>query len=101
MTVKEKRGRRRYIAFTVPEEIGKQTLIHRLRECVGDAPYVVQCGRGLAVVRCAPNECVRTMDLMKTAYPSSGSLMTSGTLKALRSKVPGLDALFEEVKSKS
>lgn len=101
MTVKEKRGRRRYIAFTVPEGIGKPALIHQLRECTDEAPYVVQCGHGLAVVRCAPKECIQTIEVMKLACPSSASLMTSGTIKALRSKVPGLDALFEDVKSKS
>jgi len=90
MTVKEKRGRRRYVAFSVDERLNKTDLITRLRSVVPEPPYVVQCGGGFAIVRCAPNETDGVIDSMRTADPASASLMTSGTLKALRSKVPGL-----------
>lgn len=100
MVVKEIRGRRRYVAFTVPADVTKQMLIGRLRSLTEEPPYVVQCENGLAAVRCAPKEVDRLCALMGSAYPGSGSLMTSGTLKALRTKVPGL-AATRNVKGKS
>lgn len=90
MVVKEIRGRRRYIAFSVPADLTKSVLINRLTDS-GDAPYVVQCDGGLAAVRCAPKEMERTIEIMQAAVPGCESLMASGTLKALRSKVPGLE----------
>jgi len=90
MTAKEKRGRRRYIAFSVCLGLNRTDLITRLRNVAGEAPYVVQCGGGFAIVRCAPKDVETVIGMMMTADPSSASLMASGTLKALRSKVPGL-----------
>ena len=90
MTVKEKRGRRRYIGFSVDRGMNKTDLITRFKRFAPEPPYVVQCGNGYAIVRCSPTETYKIMALMKTADPSSESLMTSGTLKALKSKVPGL-----------
>jgi len=92
MTVKEKRGRRRYIAFSVDRGMSKTDLITRFKRSVPEPPYVVQCGGGYAILRCSPTETDGVIAAVKTVDPSAESLMTSGTLKALRSKVPGLSA---------
>lgn len=96
MTVKEKRGRRRYVAFAVPEGLAKHELIGMLVR--HGNPYVVQCGLGFAVLRCAPSETEHTTEAM--ASLGFASLMTSGTLKALRSKVHGLEDATRSLRGK-
>jgi len=93
MVVKEKRGRRRYIAFTVRPGITKDVLISLLRKTGGDPPYVVQCGEGWAIVRCSPRDVDMTVGLVRSADPSSVSLRTSGTLRTLRCMYPELERL--------
>ena len=70
--------------------MNKTDLITRFKRNALDPPYVVQCGSGYAIVRCSPTETDKIIEAVKTADPSSESLMTSGTLRALRAKVPGL-----------
>jgi len=93
MVVKEKRGRRRYIAFTMHPGITKESLISSLRRLCGDPPYVVQCGEGWAIVRCSPNDVDETVGLVRLADPSSVSLKTSGTLRTLRNTYSELKRL--------
>jgi len=93
MTVKEKRGRRRYIAFRIAGELTKDAMISRLRKVCGEPPYVVQCSEGWMIVRCAPSDIDETIRLVKLADPSSSSLKTSGTLASLRSGYPELERL--------
>jgi len=93
MTVREKRGRRRYIAFTVSREHTKDSLIRALRARTGVPPYVVQCAEGWAIVRCAPDETEVTISLVNDADPPSASLRTSGTLASLRDAYPELKRL--------
>jgi len=93
MAVKEKRGRRRYIAFIMSPAHTKESLIRSLRPLSDAPPYVVQCAEGWAVVRCAPGEIDRTISIMKDADPSSASLRTSGTLASLRDAYPELKRL--------
>jgi hypothetical protein len=91
MVVKEKRGRRRYVVFMVAPSIDRGSLIARLkRTCGENAPYVVQCGSGWAVVRCAPGDVEDVTENMSAADPSSVSICTSGTLKTLRERYPEL-----------
>ena len=92
MVVKEKRGRRRYIAFTVSAAHTKDSLVRSLREFPG-APYVIQCSEGWAIVRCSPEETDASVSAMLLADPSSVSLRTSGTLAALRGRYPELERL--------
>ena len=93
MAVKEKRGRRRYVAFTVREDLRKETLISALRRLGDDPPYVVQCGEGWAILRCSPEDVDDTISQMKDADPSSVSLRTSGTLRTLRGMYSELERL--------
>ncbi|MCL1810844.1 MAG: hypothetical protein FWG41_01275 [Methanomassiliicoccaceae archaeon] len=93
MVVKEKRGRYRYVVFSVSPEMRKELLIKRLRSvCSGDPPYIVQCVSGKAVIRCSPKDRDEMIGLMFQADPSSVPLMTSGTLFKVRSKYPELKA---------
>jgi RNase P/RNase MRP subunit POP5 len=92
MTVKEKRGRRRYIAFTVRSDLTKEGLISLLRS-VRSPLYIIQCSGGWAIVRCAPEDVDGTIAIMREAEPSSVSLRTSGTLRTLRERYPKLNEL--------
>jgi len=93
LTVKEKRGRRRYIAFTVGPEITKDIAISSLRMLCGDPPYVVQCAEGWAILRCSPENIEETKALMRRVDASSAPLKTSGTLATLRDAYPELKRL--------
>lgn len=92
MVVKEKRGRRRYIAFNLDDSFSKETLIAKLRSLTSpdDPPYVVQCSAGWAVVRCSPDGTDAVLALLRRADPTSSSLCTSGTLRTLRGRYPEL-----------
>ena len=92
MTVKSKRGRRRYIAFTLDSRFDRGSLIAGLKSVAGEeAPYVVQCSEGWCIVRCTPDRREETIDLMAAVDPSSKSLRTSGTLITLRKRYPRLE----------
>jgi hypothetical protein len=93
MTVKEKTGRRRYIAFTVDPSFSKETLIFALRKVCDGPPYVIQCGEGWCIIRCLPKDADASVAAMSDADPSSLSLRTSGTLHTLREKYPELKRL--------
>ena len=91
MVVKSKRGRRRYIAFTVSSGLTKESLAGKLSAFGGDsAPKVIQCAEGWCIVRCSPNDRDRAVELMSAADPESRSLRTSGTLITLRRRYPRL-----------
>lgn len=86
MTVKSKRGRRRYIVFTVDPELTRETLIRLIPG--GKRFNVIQCAGGMAVVRCAPDEVDECESAVKTAEPSAEPLVMSGTLRTLRDRYP-------------
>ncbi|MDY0293689.1 MAG: hypothetical protein RBQ77_03865 [Candidatus Methanomethylophilaceae archaeon] len=91
MAVKEKRGRRRYVAFRVGPRTTKEALIGKLRALRGEsAPYVVQCSSGWCIVRCPPKDVDDTVRLVTRADPEAESLLTSGTLRTLRDRYPGM-----------
>lgn len=91
MVVKSKRGRRRYIAFSVPSGIRRDEFVADLAQAP-DIPEhkVITCGDGRAVVRCGPSDVDRTIAAVQAAFPGSESLLTSGTLRTLREKHPEL-----------
>ena len=87
MVVKSVRGRRRYVAFEVDANFTRETLISKLRAlCGDDAPYVIQCGEGWAVIRSSPGTIDRDMDIMRRADDGAVPVRTSGTLKTLRDR---------------
>ncbi|MGN1044608.1 MAG: hypothetical protein ACI4Q9_01460 [Candidatus Methanomethylophilaceae archaeon] len=91
MTVKSKRGRRRYIAFTVSPSLRRSELIGALTERMGaDAPRVIQCSEGWCIIRCPPEQCASAIGTISEIDPGSVSLRTSGTLITLRRRYPEL-----------
>lgn len=92
MVVKEKRGRRRYVLFKVSPCLDKDTLIRKAnRICNGeDAPYVIQCDHGMAIIRCPPEEKTHIIEIMSCIDSDCSSITTSGTLKTLRDAYPDL-----------
>ena len=93
MVVKEKRGRRRYIAFSMCAELTKDSLISALRRSCNDPPFVVQCAEGWAIIRCPHKDTDSVISEIKLADPSSEPLRTSGTIRTLRMMFPELERL--------
>ena len=93
MVVKSKRGRKRYVAFTVNPELTKDKAVSDLRTLCDDPPYVIQCAEGWMIIRCSPYDSEEAIRLVKAADPSSVSLKTSGTLATLRKAYPELKRL--------
>jgi len=91
MVIKSKRGRRRYIAFSVSPELKKEALIRGLRQVDPDSPpYVIQLTGGKAIIRCSPDKREGTIAAVSQVDPSSVSLITSGTLRTIRGMYPEL-----------
>jgi RNase P/RNase MRP subunit POP5 len=99
MVVKEKRGRRRYVAFEVTSEelLSAETLLSALKSLSGGkkAPKLIQFDGHLGVVRCDLRDLAWTKGLLVSVGsrlgPSIRTLSTSGTLRALRERL-GLPA---------
>ena len=95
MVVKERRGRRRYVAFEVTSEelLSADTLLSAIRSLSGGrkAPKMVQFDGHLGVVRCDLRDLAWTKELLVAAGARLGSgirtLSTSGTLHALRERL--------------
>lgn len=89
MTVKAKRGRRRYVAFRVADgcthEQGLQA-IGRLQLTNISGFKVIQYEGGKGILRCAGPEKEKLLACMR-ALPALVPLRTSGTLKTLREEV--------------
>ncbi len=91
MVVKEKRGRRRYIVFSISDGTTKDSLIKRFRAMgLDDPPYIIQCVPSKAIIRCSPEQKEDIIGIMSTADEGSRSLMVSGTLKTIRERYPDL-----------
>jgi RNase P/RNase MRP subunit POP5 len=91
MVVKEKKGRRRYIAFSVSAGLRKEDLIRELRAIDQEKPpYVIQLAESKAIIRCPPNKKEETIAAVSRADPSSVSLITSGTIRKIRDIYPEL-----------
>ena len=87
MVVKEKRGRRRYIAFR--SQIPRELMLVQMRseaEKLGlKVPKLIQFDRGWGIVRCAPKEKDVIIALLNS-LEGTESLLTSGTLRTLRER---------------
>ncbi len=92
MVVKSKRGRRRYIVFTIPCDVGRNDVLAALEPISGSVPEhkVITSFGGKAVVRCEPGNEKRVAEAMSSAWKGSVSLTTSGTLRTVREKYPEL-----------
>jgi len=94
MVVKDKRGRRRYIAFTVCAETttSKGQLLYKLRERSSqmgiDEPRLVQFDGEKGIIRCPhvlKDEMIEMMNSLNGEMEIR-TLATSGTLKSLRDR---------------
>lgn len=84
MTVKSIRGRRRYIAFRVDPSLSRRDIINDIPG--GRHFNVIQCEKGMAAVRCAPEEIEECISAVRHVDPSAEPLRTSGTLRTLRDR---------------
>ena len=87
MVVKESRGRRRYVAFSLAEPVSKPELERRIAS-TGYRIQVTQCAGGWCIIRCEPRLLERSREIMSKACPGSESKSTSGNLLTLRRKYP-------------
>ncbi len=90
MTVKSIRGRRRYTAFEVPSETDRRT-VESATSDIGTIK-VITCKDGFAVVRSSPEERENLERRMTENIPGSKAFDCSGTLRALRTRHPQLNA---------
>lgn len=90
MTVKSKRGRRRYTAFEVPLGTDRRTAETAVSD-IGSAK-VITCGKGYAVIRSLPEDREALEDTMSARITGSVAFDCSGTLKTLRTRHPQLNA---------
>ena len=87
MVVKESRGRRRYVAFSLGEPISKPELEKRMAS-TGYRIQITQCAGGWCIIRCEPRLVERSREIMSKVCPGSESKSTSGNLITLRRKYP-------------
>ena len=90
MVVKEKRGRRRYVAYELGGSVAKSKLEERIRSTGYSQISIVQCAGGWCILRCEPWLLERLDGIMEKACPGSVSKSTSGNLITLRRKYPTL-----------
>jgi len=95
MVVKEKRGRRRYVAFEVTSEelLDAEALLSAMRSLSQGrkAPKLVQFDGHVGIIRCDLRELAWAKELLVDAGARLGSsirtMSTSGTLLALRDRL--------------
>ena len=88
MVVKESRGRRRYVAFSLGGTMSKSDLEKRISSTGYGQIRVIQCAGGWCIVRCEPRLLSRCKDILASVCPGSVSRSTSGNLLTLRRKYP-------------
>ncbi len=93
MVVKEKRGRRRYIAFRVDSKISDGELLAALNATLAPlgikVPKVIQFDGRTGIIRCSPLDKDRVISALNDRSDSRyriETLSTSGTLLTLREK---------------
>lgn len=93
MVVKEKRGRRRYIAFRVDGKLSDEQLLAKLNATLSPkgikVPKVIQFDGRMGILRCSPLDKEKVVSLLAERSDPQGmieTLSTSGTLLTLRQK---------------
>ena len=82
MTVKSKRGRRRYIAFVTSPGMTKQKMVENIPG--GKTFNIIQCAEGMAIVRCSRTNIEQCEKAVRSCDPTAYAVRTSGTLRTLR-----------------
>ena len=88
MVVKESRGRRRYVAFSLGKSVPKSELDGVLSSAAYSQLQVIQCAGGWCIVRCEPWQTKSLIEIITKKYPGSESVSTSGNLITLRRRYP-------------
>ena len=88
MVVKESRGRRRYVAFSLGTSIPKSELESGLSASGNGRIHVIQCAGGWCIIRCGPKDLDAAKDAIIGICPGSESKSTSGNLLTLRKRYP-------------
>ncbi len=93
MVVKEKRGRRRYIAFRVDSKISDGELLAALNATLSPlgikVPKVIQFDGRMGIIRCSPldkDKVISALTARSDPRYMIETLSTSGTLLTLREK---------------
>ncbi|HRR66863.1 MAG TPA: hypothetical protein P5063_04365 [Methanomassiliicoccales archaeon] len=90
MVVKEKRGRRRYIAFQVDGKASDEEFLAALNAALSSrgvkVPKVIQFDGRMGVVRCSPKDKDRILAALAADGKGIVPLSTSGTLLTLRKR---------------
>jgi len=91
MVVKEKRGRRRYIAFEVDRRVSDEDMLTVLAtlQAQGVKGKMIQFNGVRGIFRCRPQDKDRALALLASRSPDQfalRTLSTSGTLRTLREK---------------
>ena len=92
MVVKAVRGRRRYVVYTVPADVGREKVLAALAPYADRIPEhkVITSFGGKAIVRCEPGHVAIATEAMRASWPESESLISSGTLRTVRDRYPEL-----------
>lgn len=92
MVVKAVRGRRRYVVYTVPDTVGRSSVLEALEPYKDRMPEhkVITSFKGKAIVRVRPEHVALATEAMQATWPDSQSLVSSGTLRTVRDKYPEL-----------
>ena len=88
MVVKEKRGRRRYVAYKLGGPVARSELEDKIKSTGYSQISVIQCAGGWCILRCEPWLLERLDGIMEKVCPGSVSKSTSGNLITLRRKYP-------------
>ena len=96
MVVKEKRGRRRYIAFVSDHKISHEELLSAMNPAFGERgikpPKVIQFDGNTGIVRTSDKDKAKSVEILNSIHAQSGqpfnlnTLCTSGTLRHLRER---------------
>ncbi len=93
MVVKEKRGRRRYIAFTSDEKVSNEDLVSALNSAFGErgmkTPKIIQFDGRKGIVRTSDVDKAKSIEILNSISGrpfSLSTLRTSGTLRTLRER---------------
>jgi len=93
MVVKEKRGRRRYVAFHTDRRITDEELLAAFTSTFTPkgikVPKVIQFDGNKGIFRCPPSDKDRVLEALEQRPANNFSLVTlstSGTLRTLREK---------------
>ena len=85
MVVKDKVGRRRYVAFVVTPPVEKARLAAALRSAPGpDRPWLVEYDGGRGLVGCAHTAKDATIAFLNALRVGSSGLRTTGTSGTIR-----------------